>query len=118
MERPEGCPLDVYNLMLKCWEWKVAERPSFKDILEEMNTMFTNTSISEEVEKSRREPPQLPAKKRNSRKDTSSSSGMVEEKNRGQEIAFRPDERGRDGKESHRGTDLHAQSIPEHGRFE
>lgn len=114
MERPEGCPLDVYNLMLKCWEWKVAERPSFKDILEEMNTMFTNTSISEEVEKSRREPPQLPAKKRNSRKDSGSSSGMVEEKSRGQEIGFRPDERGRDVRESHRGTDLHAQSIPEH----
>ena len=71
MERPEGCPADVYKLMLKCWEWKATDRPSFIDLQEEMNNMFQNSSISEEVEKSlhrRREPPMLPAKQRGSRK--------------------------------------------------
>ncbi|XP_033642938.1 tyrosine-protein kinase ABL1-like [Asterias rubens] len=71
MERPEGCPADVYKLMLKCWEWKATDRPNFIGIQEEMNNMFQNSSIAEEVEKSlhrRREPPMLPAKQRSSRK--------------------------------------------------
>nr|XP_054769386.1 tyrosine-protein kinase ABL1-like [Lytechinus pictus] len=72
MERPEGCPTDVYKLMLKCWEWRPTERPSFTEIHEEMNNMFQNSSISEEVEKSLhrrgKDPPTLPAKKKSIRR--------------------------------------------------
>ncbi|XP_038063483.1 tyrosine-protein kinase ABL1-like isoform X2 [Patiria miniata] len=78
MERPEGCPADVYKLMLKCWEWSAAERPDFIGIQEEMNNMFQNSSISEEVEKSlhrRREPPLLPTKNRSSRKGSGGGGG-------------------------------------------
>ncbi|XP_033114811.1 tyrosine-protein kinase ABL1-like isoform X2 [Anneissia japonica] len=52
MERPEGCPGDVYNLMKKCWEWMPVDRPNFRDVYEEINNMFQHSSISEEVEKS------------------------------------------------------------------
>ncbi|XP_072015142.1 tyrosine-protein kinase ABL1-like [Amphiura filiformis] len=71
MERPEGCPLDVYNLMLKCWDWKPDERPDFLEIHDMMNNMFKNSNIDEEVEKSlkrRKEPPSLPAKQRSIRR--------------------------------------------------
>ena len=71
MERPEGCPADVYNLMLKCWDWKPSDRPDFSGIHEMINNMFQNNSIDEEVEKSlkrRKEPPSLPAKQRSIRR--------------------------------------------------
>ncbi|CAF3187242.1 unnamed protein product [Rotaria socialis] len=41
MERPPGCPLDVYNLMQKCWRWNPDERPTFKEIHAELESMTT-----------------------------------------------------------------------------
>lgn len=46
MEKPSGCPNDVYNLMQKCWRWNPDERPTFKEIhveLESMTTVGFNT---------------------------------------------------------------------------
>ncbi|XP_071821876.1 uncharacterized protein [Apostichopus japonicus] len=112
MERPEGCPLDVYNLMLNCWEWKSSDRPSFREILDEMNTMFANSSISEEVEKSRREPPIIPVKKRSSRKD-GVRGGMPDEKPRSHDggSGTRVDERGRNGREIHTSNEI-SEQVP------
>ncbi|XP_022106291.1 tyrosine-protein kinase ABL1-like isoform X2 [Acanthaster planci] len=84
MERPEGCPGDVYKLMLKCWTWNPAERPTFVEVQEEMNNMFQHSSISEEVERSLHrqrgrgaagEPPTLPTKNRSSRKGSGGGGG-------------------------------------------
>jgi hypothetical protein len=57
MERPSGCPTDVYNLMQKCreieiiieiiyfeflgWRWNPDERPTFKEIHSELESMTT-----------------------------------------------------------------------------
>ncbi|CAF1176771.1 unnamed protein product [Rotaria sp. Silwood1] len=41
MERPPGCPTDVYNLMQKCWRWTPDERPTFKEIHTELESMTT-----------------------------------------------------------------------------
>ena len=58
MERPSGCPTDVYNLMQKCktprrslvdhsraialgWRWNPDERPTFKEIHTELESMTT-----------------------------------------------------------------------------
>ncbi|CAF0829358.1 unnamed protein product [Adineta ricciae] len=41
MERPAGCPTDVYNLMQKCWRWNPDERPAFKEIHAELESMTT-----------------------------------------------------------------------------
>ncbi|XP_077986365.1 uncharacterized protein LOC144440827 [Glandiceps talaboti] len=49
MDRPDGCPAEVHKLMKKCWMWDAADRPTFEDIHHDLNTMFQNSSIGEEV---------------------------------------------------------------------
>ncbi|XP_060686271.1 tyrosine-protein kinase ABL2 isoform X3 [Hemiscyllium ocellatum] len=49
MEQPEGCPPKVYELMRSCWQWNPMERPSFAEIHQAFETMFHDSSISEEV---------------------------------------------------------------------
>ncbi|XP_067145465.1 tyrosine-protein kinase ABL1 isoform X3 [Centruroides vittatus] len=51
MECPPGCPPRVYELMRQCWLWDPMERPTFKDIHHTLETMFQNSSITEEVER-------------------------------------------------------------------
>ncbi|XP_058239819.1 tyrosine-protein kinase ABL1 isoform X2 [Hemibagrus wyckioides] len=51
MDRPEGCPEKVYELMRACWKWNPAERPSFAETHQAFETMFQESSISDEVEK-------------------------------------------------------------------
>ncbi|KAG7480444.1 hypothetical protein MATL_G00056130 [Megalops atlanticus] len=51
MDRPEGCPEEVYELMRACWRWSPAERPSFAEIHQAFESMFQESSISDEVEK-------------------------------------------------------------------
>ncbi|XP_043913877.1 tyrosine-protein kinase ABL1 [Protopterus annectens] len=51
MDRPEGCPEKVYQLMEACWQWNPGDRPSFAEIHQAFETMFQESSISEEVEK-------------------------------------------------------------------
>ncbi|CDW51844.1 F actin bind and Pkinase Tyr and SH2 domain conta ining protein [Trichuris trichiura] len=41
MECPAGCPPSAYELMLQCWRWSAADRPTFREIsiaLEEMSS--------------------------------------------------------------------------------
>ncbi|XP_017557151.1 tyrosine-protein kinase ABL1 isoform X1 [Pygocentrus nattereri] len=51
MDRPEGCPEKVYELMRACWKWNPTERPSFAETHQAFETMFQESSISDEVEK-------------------------------------------------------------------
>ncbi|KAJ8379727.1 hypothetical protein SKAU_G00005050 [Synaphobranchus kaupii] len=81
MDRPEGCPEEVYELMRACWKWTPVERPSFAEIHQAFETMFQESSISDEVEKelgrrgieldltSLLQAPQLPTKTRPSRRN-------------------------------------------------
>ena len=39
MQRPEGCPQPVYDMMHKCWEWAPEDRPSFKTLSDTLNGM-------------------------------------------------------------------------------
>ncbi|XP_046906936.1 tyrosine-protein kinase ABL1 isoform X1 [Hypomesus transpacificus] len=50
MDRPEGCPEKVYQLMRACWKWNPAERPSFAETHQAFENMFQESSISDEVE--------------------------------------------------------------------
>ncbi|CAG2110414.1 unnamed protein product [Medioppia subpectinata] len=65
MECPPGCPPRIFDLMRHCWLWEPIERPSFYDIHNTLETMFTNSSITEEVEKQleRQTPVNVPYKK-------------------------------------------------------
>ncbi|XP_028981135.1 tyrosine-protein kinase ABL1 isoform X1 [Esox lucius] len=80
MDRPEGCPEKVYQLMRACWKWNPAERPSFAETHQAFETMFQESSISDEVEKElgkkgrkglqgpTQQAPQLPTKTRTLRR--------------------------------------------------
>ncbi|CAH8518788.1 unnamed protein product [Schistosoma rodhaini] len=47
---PEGCPEPVYELMLQCWQWLPEQRPPFSDILNQLESMPTNSTMEEEEE--------------------------------------------------------------------
>lgn len=51
MERPSGCPPEIYDLMQQCWEWVPEDRPSFRDIRTQLESMFVGESAEEAVEK-------------------------------------------------------------------
>ncbi|XP_063288508.1 tyrosine-protein kinase ABL1 isoform X2 [Pelobates fuscus] len=84
MERPEGCPEKVYELMRECWQWNPLDRPSFAEIHQAFETMFQESSISDEVEKelgkkglrvivsNPLQAPELPTKTRTSRRTAES----------------------------------------------
>ncbi|KAL4623313.1 tyrosine-protein kinase ABL1-like isoform X1 [Arapaima gigas] len=87
MDRPEGCPEKVYELMRACWKWNPAERPSFAEIHQAFETMFQESSISDEVEKELGkkgkkmtvcpvpQAPELPTKTRTLRRNTDHKDG-------------------------------------------
>ncbi|XP_011603227.2 tyrosine-protein kinase ABL1 isoform X2 [Takifugu rubripes] len=87
MDRPEGCPEKVYELMTACWRWNPAERPSFAETHQAFETMFQESSISDEVEKelgkkgkkatfgSIQQAPELPTKTRTLRKNMDTRDG-------------------------------------------
>uniref|UniRef100_A0AAR2LSC7 Tyrosine-protein kinase n=1 Tax=Pygocentrus nattereri TaxID=42514 RepID=A0AAR2LSC7_PYGNA len=49
MDRPEGCPEKVYELMRACWKWNPTERPSFAETHQAFETMFQESSISDDA---------------------------------------------------------------------
>lgn len=55
MERPPGCPPEVYDLMRQCWHWNAQDRPSFKNIHHALEHMFqvclANTDIKLNLDK-------------------------------------------------------------------
>ncbi|XP_038590039.1 tyrosine-protein kinase ABL1 isoform X3 [Micropterus salmoides] len=87
MDRPEGCPEKVYELMRACWRWNPSERPSFAETHQAFETMFQESSISDEVEKelgkkgkkatlgSIQQAPELPTKTRTLRKNMDNRDG-------------------------------------------
>uniref|UniRef100_A0A665VZE4 Tyrosine-protein kinase n=1 Tax=Echeneis naucrates TaxID=173247 RepID=A0A665VZE4_ECHNA len=89
MDRPEGCPEKVYELMRACWRWTPSERPSFAETHQAFETMFQESSISDEVEKelgkkgkkatlgSIQQAPELPTKTRTLRKNMDGYSFII-----------------------------------------
>ncbi|KAG7262059.1 hypothetical protein CRUP_036068 [Coryphaenoides rupestris] len=87
MDRPEGCPEKVYELMTACWKWIPAERPSFAETHQAFETMFQESSISDEVEKELgkkgkkmtlgplQQAPELPTKTRTLRRNMDNRDG-------------------------------------------
>ncbi|XP_061118541.1 tyrosine-protein kinase ABL1-like isoform X1 [Conger conger] len=87
MDRPEGCPEKVYELMKACWKWNPAERPSFAETHQAFETMFQESSISDEVEKElgkkgrkatlgpSQQAPELPTKTRTLRRNVDNKDG-------------------------------------------
>ncbi|XP_068104948.1 tyrosine-protein kinase ABL1 isoform X2 [Hyperolius riggenbachi] len=90
MERPEGCPEKVYELMRACWQWNPLDRPSFAEIHQDFETMFQESSISDEVEKelgkkglrvivsNLLQAPELPTKTRTTRRVAESKDDIID----------------------------------------
>lgn len=36
--KPSQCPINTYKIMLKCWEWKEDQRPTFKELNQTFQT--------------------------------------------------------------------------------
>ncbi|CAL8095527.1 unnamed protein product [Calicophoron daubneyi] len=49
MDRPQGCPENVYQLMLQCWQWLPEQRPTFGMIRNQLEAMQKSASIEEQV---------------------------------------------------------------------
>jgi hypothetical protein len=46
LRRPDNCPDELYDLMLKCWKRNPEDRPTFREVLDEL-LVFTKTIKSE-----------------------------------------------------------------------
>ncbi|KAL5967186.1 Tyrosine-protein kinase Abl [Taenia solium] len=47
MQRPHGCPESVYTIMLRCWSWEAADRPTFSSIKAELEEMWRTIDMTE-----------------------------------------------------------------------
>lgn len=43
MEAPDGCPQEIYNIMMSSWEIDPKQRPTFKQVLEKLNNLRATT---------------------------------------------------------------------------
>jgi len=44
MEKPVSCSLEVYLLMRECWQYNPMERPTFNELVEDLDRILTLTS--------------------------------------------------------------------------
>uniref|UniRef100_A0A646QDD7 Fibroblast growth factor receptor n=1 Tax=Hemiscolopendra marginata TaxID=943146 RepID=A0A646QDD7_9MYRI len=47
MEKPQNCPLDIYMLMRECWHPSPLQRPLFKDLVEDLDRILTQSAAEE-----------------------------------------------------------------------
>ncbi|ETE58392.1 hypothetical protein L345_15886 [Ophiophagus hannah] len=43
MPRPQGCPQELYEIMMRCWKQKPEDRPTFEYIQSILEDFFTGT---------------------------------------------------------------------------
>nr|XP_039269323.1 tyrosine-protein kinase abl-1-like isoform X1 [Styela clava] len=62
MQCPPNCPIPVYEIMLKCWEWDLNLRPTFEEIHKNLDKLFKESNDAPELP-AQPAPPSLPRKK-------------------------------------------------------
>lgn len=67
--RPQDCPEELYQLMLKCWSYSPEDRPTFRYLLEVLKSLKEHTSDSIQITS------QFPCKVQNDFKFGNSGSG-------------------------------------------
>lgn len=50
MGRPSGCPDPVYQLMRQCWSWEPADRPTFWELHNQLQSLLLNPNIFDLIE--------------------------------------------------------------------
>jgi serine/threonine protein kinase len=48
LEAPLNCPPEVYKIMTSCWQLKPESRPTFSDLMTEINAMVVTTNLMRE----------------------------------------------------------------------
>lgn len=50
MGRPTGCPEPIYQLMQHCWSWEPSDRPSFRELHDQLQSLILNPNIFDLIE--------------------------------------------------------------------
>lgn len=66
MEKPVSCSLEVYLLMRECWQYNPMERPTFGELVEDMDRILTLTSSEEYLQLGFESPDTPPSSRENS----------------------------------------------------
>ncbi|XP_059352290.1 fibroblast growth factor receptor 4-like isoform X2 [Daphnia carinata] len=66
MEKPVSCSLEVYLLMRECWQYNPMERPTFSELVEDLDRILTLTSNEEYLELGFESPETPPSSRENS----------------------------------------------------
>jgi serine/threonine protein kinase len=73
MEPPPYASVNVYSMMLKCWQWSPRQRPSFPEVVKQLDSMVAQAGDSEYLNL---EPSDLPVGPRTPRPSDSQYSSM------------------------------------------
>jgi tyrosine-protein kinase Fer len=46
MNAPENCPVEVYDIMKRCWEKEPDQRPTFKELMTLINQLLPKQGIT------------------------------------------------------------------------
>ncbi|XP_046633062.1 fibroblast growth factor receptor 4-like isoform X1 [Daphnia pulicaria] len=66
MEKPVSCSLEVYLLMRECWQYNPMERPTFSELVEDLERILKLTSNEEYLELGFESPETPPSSRENS----------------------------------------------------
>lgn len=53
--KPEKCEEDVWQIVRKCWRYKASERPTFEEIVHELNELVKIEKVEEEEKEDAKE---------------------------------------------------------------
>uniref|UniRef100_A0A0N4ZLX0 Tyrosine-protein kinase n=1 Tax=Parastrongyloides trichosuri TaxID=131310 RepID=A0A0N4ZLX0_PARTI len=52
MDEPQNCPYPLYRLMLQCWNWAPADRPTFNELHQTLQSVLQQNTLASELERS------------------------------------------------------------------
>ncbi|XP_047477392.1 fibroblast growth factor receptor 4-like [Penaeus chinensis] len=50
MEKPSNCSLEIYSIMRECWRYQPTQRPTFKELVEDLDRILTLSSTEDYID--------------------------------------------------------------------
>ncbi|XP_042874314.1 fibroblast growth factor receptor 3-like isoform X2 [Penaeus japonicus] len=50
MEKPSNCSLEIYTIMRECWRYQPTQRPTFKELVEDLDRILTLSSTEDYID--------------------------------------------------------------------